>query len=913
MNHSSYINENDAPLETLALADPDLARRVKVRLDKAGYDLKGEAVSVLAGDVVYGLSIESALGRALADGYLALIIGGADRKAIDCYSRALQAAIKEGPTFGRILAASLPPVLLHPDSRLFDRFMAAVNRMKARWLYALTAEPMEILGELVTGRAPDAGLAYLDLLLAVFDHDLTYNQYRRFTAEFPRAVLSFTPGQRAWKTVQLERVVRRDFDLACLFLTSLTRELAFLAPADLERFVSEGLDRHQKDANRGKKFLTLESRTAIETCDRLRTTAIFPEMQQKISCYLHARTGRAIPVKPLSGLPAAFFSNSSDVSACSDGKTIFLADTIDRHSRRKENSDLYKALAWIEAGLFEFGTFDFDLQKALECAGLPPQQNGPDEEGRTDMERLFDCFPHPGLAADLFSIFEYGRVRTLLEERYPEGARRFYGLVRHEAAPGPGENRMQTLHASIALGRELAREKGAGMRTVETVARIFNHHAAGRPFPEASAQALFSVFEGLRPGFFMQGEYKPMTPALGLCLRPALFARAWGEHDRLAARVQQAVAKEGYKAYKSDILRRMREQGGLLYTEDIQQIVARTPQAHEPVPESGAGPGLPGIDLSDLHDALAANGPAPDPAGGPVYRYREWDHAIGDYLTDHVLVRERRFDPPDSGFYQSALARHRGLVKKIRYAFELLKPEGMTVLRKWREGEDFDYRQLIDFVIDKKAGKTPSERIYIKRLKKVRDVAVLLLLDISRSTSGTVAGSDTATVLSVEKEATVLFCEALAVVGDTFAIAGFSGTGRLGVDYFPIKEFDCPMTDTVRRAIGGLSPQRNTRMGAAIRHATAQLKAAAAASKLLIIVTDGFPNDLDYKRERAIEDTRRALLEARAGGIAVHTITVNIAGDGVLDDLYGKVRHSVISNVRELPDKLLRIYGRLTG
>jgi nitric oxide reductase activation protein len=101
-------------------------------------------------------------------------------------------------------------------------------------------------------------------------------------------------------------------------------------------------------------------------------------------------------------------------------------------------------------------------------------------------------------------------------------------------------------------------------------------------------------------------------------------------------------------------------------------------------------------------------------------------------------------------------------------------------------------------------------------------------------------------------------------------------------------------------------------MGAAIRHATAQLSAAGARVRLLIILGDGFPNDTGYKREYAIADTRKAIAEARARGIHARAITVNIIGDERLDDLYGSLHHNVISDVRELPDKLLRIYSALT-
>jgi nitric oxide reductase activation protein len=227
------------------------------------------------------------------------------------------------------------------------------------------------------------------------------------------------------------------------------------------------------------------------------------------------------------------------------------------------------------------------------------------------------------------------------------------------------------------------------------------------------------------------------------------------------------------------------------------------------------------------------------------------------------------------------------------------------------EGDEFDYRALLDFAIDKKAGRIPSDRLYIKHIKQTRDVAVLLLVDLSRSTANAVFGSH-GTVLDVEKEAIVLFCEALGVVGDAFAIAGFSGTGRLGVDYFRIKDLDENMDDTVKRRINAMAPQRSTRMGAAIRHATRYLKKISSKVRLLIILSDGFPNDVDYKQNYATADTRKAIFEARSKNIYTHAITINFAGDPKLDDLYGNVHHNVISDVRELPDKLLRIYGSLT-
>jgi nitric oxide reductase activation protein len=158
----------------------------------------------------------------------------------------------------------------------------------------------------------------------------------------------------------------------------------------------------------------------------------------------------------------------------------------------------------------------------------------------------------------------------------------------------------------------------------------------------------------------------------------------------------------------------------------------------------------------------------------------------------------------------------------------------------------------------------------------------------------------------------VILTQALEVLGDTFAIAGFSGNGRLGVDYFRLKDFDESMDEAVRRRIGAVRAQRNTRMGAAVRHAAVALERVPARVRLLIVLSDGFPNDLDYKRQYAVQDTRRALFELQAKSIYIHAITVNQAADPELDDLYGHIHHSLISDVRQLPDKLVWIYGRLT-
>ena len=231
--------------------------------------------------------------------------------------------------------------------------------------------------------------------------------------------------------------------------------------------------------------------------------------------------------------------------------------------------------------------------------------------------------------------------------------------------------------------------------------------------------------------------------------------------------------------------------------------------------------------------------------------------------------------------------------------------------RQWFEGDDFDYRALIDVALDRKAGLLPSERLYVKRVKQHRDLAVLLLVDLSRSTANAIA-SGKQSVLSVQKEAIVLFCEALTVAGDQFAIAGFSGSGRLNVDYFLVKRFDEPFSANVKQRIGAITSQRSTRMGAAIRRAASDLHEMPQKVRLMLVLSDGYPNDAGYKGAYAVADTRMAILETRARKMAVKAITVNMGAEQRLNDLYGSAHHHVIEDVRDLPDQLLKLYSRLT-
>jgi nitric oxide reductase activation protein len=396
------------------------------------------------------------------------------------------------------------------------------------------------------------------------------------------------------------------------------------------------------------------------------------------------------------------------------------------------------------------------------------------------------------------------------------------------------------------------------------------------------------------------GCREPLATPFGWRPWPSPAFDDGGPWEALVERIRAALSEAGLKAYRSDIRRRLQAGCGRFTPEDI-RVLCRSqaqPAARlEKILDRAAG------DVRGMSDR-----PTED---GAVFRYPEWDEQLGDYLPEHVRLRERKAPAGPGNFYADVLRRHDTLVRQTRRVFERMRPEGLKRLRRWLDGDEFDYRQLVEAAIDRLAGDVPSDRLFIKRVKDRREVAVLLLVDVSRSTANSVPGS-TASVLEIEKEAIVVLCEALTVLGDSLAVAGFSGSGRLGVDYIRIKGFAEAMSDDVKLRIGALQPQRNTRMGAAIRHAARELSGAAARVRLILILTDGFPNDTGYRGVHAVADTRQALLELRARQIRFHALTVNLPADQSLDRLYGRARHHVISNVRELPGKLLKVYSTLT-
>jgi hypothetical protein len=806
--------------------------------------------------------------------------------------------------------------------------------------YAL-AKPLATLDALIKASDLSAARAYLTMLQTTFAQPIPYTRCRRHVTDLPRAVLQMPAKRRRFQTLQLARVAKVDDRLIGAYLEGLERGLTYLDAGGLEQFVNQSLEIHRRSHNHGSLYLSLSSYPARELCAALQVSVPFDQMQARLDRYLEARTGGVCQVRSLATLSASGHSAGETAGACTDGRYIYLPPEIDYFDGHEANERLYLSLTGLECSLLEFGSYNFDYQRALDRFGpfdqhLQPQPDH-DDHSANDYQRFYDLFPLPTLAADLFCLFDQARIHRHMQKTYPGLNRQLRALLLEAVKPqlvkASGTSRLTFLYAMLALQATHATPCFDGDIDLDFIASL--QQQVNRQFDEddsIEACALL-VYQSYFPLVAQLGLREPMAKTEGkACTRlklpfrkqfaPERYLNAHQRHDRVAKRIATQLRSKGVQCYAVDIREALIAKQGRLTVEDLDQLVSS-----EPAPKATGGrlqemaqwPASERHRLIEYLDSSlmdrsyqsvqATTGPS---HCAPAARYPEWDDALQDYLSNHTAVHHRVWPVGgDDLFYRETMGLHRGLIASMRRAFEMLRPEGLTRLRRWVDGDEFDYRSLIDHRIDKRAGRTPSDRVYTKALKKVRDVAVLLLVDMSRSTSQTVGGTGK-TVLDVEKEAVVLFCEALAVVGDRFAVAGFSGNGPLQVDYFAMKGFNERYDRSVHRRISTMTPQRNTRLGAAVRHATAQMANLAARIRIIILLSDGFPNDLDYKKRYAIRDTRKALAEAHAVGIHTHALTINIAPDSRLDSLYGNFHHNLITDVRDLPAKLLRVYSALT-
>lgn len=286
--------------------------------------------------------------------------------------------------------------------------------------------------------------------------------------------------------------------------------------------------------------------------------------------------------------------------------------------------------------------------------------------------------------------------------------------------------------------------------------------------------------------------------------------------------------------------------------------------------------------------------------------YPEWDYRTRAYHKDHCVVLTAPADEEGESWTPDDAARRR--IRQVRRQFEALRPR-QVLMRRQADGDDLDLEAVVRARCDLLASGTGSDQVFTQFRKSARDLTAAFLMDVSLSTDAWVQNRR---VLDVEKEALTTLCNGLTACGDEHAIYTFTSRKRSMVNVLTVKDFEEPFNDQVTRRISALKPGYYTRIGAAIRHVAKCLQERPHRHRLLLLLTDGKPNDVDhYEGRYGIEDTRKAVQEARRAGLSVFGVTIDRKAQDYFPLLFGRGSYAIISDVSRLSAALPKIYREL--
>jgi len=303
---------------------------------------------------------------------------------------------------------------------------------------------------------------------------------------------------------------------------------------------------------------------------------------------------------------------------------------------------------------------------------------------------------------------------------------------------------------------------------------------------------------------------------------------------------------------------------------------------------------------------------APEAGGTIAHHQPEWDYLAQSYRPDWVTVYEALQTPGDPAVIDRLLDKHAALARPLQHLIDLLKPQGQKRVRHQEDGPEIDLDPAIDAMIDSRSGVSPDPRIHTRTEPYERDISVLVLLDLSQSVNQTPPGAES-TVLELSREAVSLLGWALDALADPYAIAGFASNSRHELRYSHIKGYTEKWDEQTKARLAGISGGLSTRMGAALRHAGRGLAGRSSEKKLLLLLTDGEPADVDVEDGQYLHaDARRAVEELAAAGVFTFCFSLDPGADAYVSAIFGANRFMVLDRIERLPERLPRLYLELT-
>ena len=789
------------------------------------------------------------------------------------------------------------------------------------------------------------------------------------------------------------------------FVKSAPEVLRRLRPEDLPRWQEAGRQILEVSPEGGEAFFRLESSKGEDIIDALSSRVELERVSELIRMYCKALTGADVAVHSAEQLTEKGVGWVNESSPTTEGTAIYLPPIVEQYTEKDENFAVYKVFATHQAARLEFGSFAFDFARPGRLFQRAAREDAPPRdpeqpEAVTAMERFFDGFEDRRLAHDIFTIVEDTRIDTMVKREYA-GIRRPMSRLQEAALERrrPLED-MPVRQAMIenllraSLDEELrlhwpedlhevmqrplrimsrirddgatVEDSGAATRVLyDWIRRIPNVELDDADWSEMTGGAADEEMVDIGPGaggesglesyqpnlphgeeqpyespepIDFRGDFKPELVQLLMKLKNQQMGDGDTPPVKLSKEQLQELLEKSTEINITEMSEGDLDESSGMFLDNLMKEVE---QQLQQAAQQQAGKRGDGSDPEDSGEPL--------PEIAESFYYDEWDFRASDYKPRWCRVEEKRLDHGELDYYERTLADYSQLVQETRRQFEQLKPEMFRKIKRLPDGDDYDLDAVIEWIVERKAQAQSDAKLYYRRNKVERDVAVAFLLDMSASTDEEITkhqprpqGADdnfdddprkylswwaqkraqearhpAKRIIDLEKEAAVLLIEALETIGDTYGVFGFSGYGRDNVEFYVIKDMDEALSNHAKARLDKVAPVRSTRMGPAIRHCIYKLKQTAAKVQILVLLSDGRPQDHGYGRDRtekeyAIHDTKMALTEARREGMTPFCLTVDRAGHDYLKQMCEDMGYEVVGDIESLPRRLPSLYRRLT-
>ena len=683
----------------------------------------------------------------------------------------------------------------------------------------------------------------------------------------------------------------------------------------------------------------------------------FASIEMVLQLYSRALTGKEVDIQAGEADVPAFRNTWWKQLASGnspDGHVqISVPSSFMQYATWGENFDWYKAIITQQICHVEFGSFDFSFNKASNLFEdvrfrIQPSANVHD----SSIVRFISLFDDRLLAAQVFVAVENVRVNYLVKHYYP-GVKRSYirmqqdMLLTLQMLPGMTLRRaFCEFLEGLELDAMLAVEVDALYQPLQMAYEILERLRSPEATVEDSAEAAIRIYEIARQipknmyvsssGGFISENRAPHPSDLEA-------QEYMGNFDvdkmKLNMEMKNNPGKSSTMPMTAEDIKKLADRKIGISDITQAQFLSSTGLSAADLPR-----GVHIYQFSqdkyqqvDRYQPKDANAPIAPEEGEKVFYYDEWDFRAKRYLGEWCCIREKVLGEGSSYFYEKTLESRKMLAAEIKRQFEKLPAELLYKARNLDDGDEYDLDLVISELLDKRAGHTPTGKVYWKKKKIHRDVAVVFLLDMSGSTADLISKNRATMqydesikydfikfvmqprrrIIDLEKESIVLLIHAIETLGDSYGIYGFSGHGRSKVQFLVIKDLNEGFSEKIKRRVDQIAPIHGTRMGPAIRHAVTKLDACAGSLKLLFLVSDGYPQDAMYgcdddDKEYAIHDTKMALIEASRKNITPFCLTVDSSGNDYLRTMCQDIGYEVIDDIEILPHRLPMLYKKLS-